>query len=67
MHDAILSRLPVDGYVGIVEVHRSVTKHEGEVVLVYVDSLSVVEVHVPVGALNVNNIDFVTVVVEKGV
>ena len=67
LHDAVLARCAMYGDVGVVEPHGLAFELEGEVVLVDLLCRAVGQVHVPVGAFDVDDEDVVTVVIEEGV
>ena len=67
LQDAVLARRAVNGDVGIVEDYGFPVVQEREVVFVDGHDVAVIEVDVPVEFLHVDNVDIVSLFVEKAV
>ena len=67
LHDAILARCAVNGDIGIVEPYGLSIEFEREFVLVNPLCGTVGQINMPVGILDIDDIDIVAVVVEEGV
>ena len=67
LHDAILTRLSVDGDVGIIKKDRFPVMLEREVVLINGCRGTITKVDMPVSSFHINDIDIVFLLVEKGI
>ena len=65
LHHTILTRLSVDGDISIVEIDMLAILYERKVVLIDFGCLAIIESHVPVGALYIDEIDMITLLVEE--
>ena len=65
LHQSVLAGGAVDGDVGVVKFDDLAVAYEGEVVLVYLGSGVVGELHVPVLSFDIHDIYIVTFFVEK--
>ena len=67
LHDTILARSTVDGDIGIVEPDGLAVEFEGEIVLVDFRRLATLQIHMPVEAFDIDDIDIVAFFVEEGI
>ena len=65
LHYAILTGLPMDSDIGVVEKHAKTVFLKREIVLVNFGNAAVFEINMPVGAFHINNKHVVTLFVEK--
>ena len=67
LHDAVLARLAMNSDVGIVEEDALSVAFERKVVLVDGCRCTVVEVHMPVSAFHIDDVNIILRLVEKGI
>ena len=65
LHHTILTRLSVDGNISIIEVYMLAILYERKVVLIDFGSLAIIESHVPVGTLYIDQVNIVSLFVEE--
>ena len=65
LHHTILTRLSVDGNISIIEVYMLAILYERKVVLIDFGCLAIIESHVPVGTLYIDQVNIVSLFVEE--
>ena len=65
LHHAVFTWLSVDGDISIIKVNMLAVFYKREVVLVNLNSLTIIQGHVPISALHIDEIDIITLLVEE--
>ena len=67
LHHTILTRLSVDGDISIIEIDMLAVHNERKIVLVNLDSLTIIQSDMPVGALHIDEINIVALFIKERV
>ena len=67
LHHTILTRLSVDGDISIIEIDMLAVHNERKIVLVNLDSLTIIQSNMPVGTLHIDEINIVALFIKERV
>ena len=67
LHHTILTRLSVDGDISIIEIDMLAVHNERKIVLVNLDSLTIIQSDMPVGTLHIDEINIVALFIKERV